>query len=397
MLTLIQRQIARDIVVMFFTSLFVITSLVMGIGVMREAMSQGLGVVGVFRLVPFALPDALSLAVPGTALFSVCCVYGRMSSDNELTAMQSVGVSMMPAMWPAILITTLLSIATVTLINVAFTWGFHGIQKVVLSSVESIAYGVLEREHHFQRDPFSLRVREVDGKDLIDPLITIRRTDAPAITIRARLATLRYDDPTQSIEMNITNGHAEVDGKAAFYFPDTFTQFIPLAVNPDYDLLSAHPSHMPMMDLPSASLKQSHDINQRENEIAVRVGFNLLMSRPERISGPEEDSRNNALRSSKKRLHRLDTEMHRRWASGFTCFAMSMIGIPLAIRLRASDTMTTFGIVFLPTVLIYYPVFAATLEMSKDGRLAPQGVWIANLIFVVVGIVMMRSLVYKPV
>ncbi|WDQ16469.1 LptF/LptG family permease [Rhodopirellula sp. P2] len=394
--TTIQLRIACDIVVIFFTSLFVITSLVMCVGVMREAMNQGLGVAGVFRLLPYALPNALSLAVPGTALFSVCCVYGRMSADNEFTAMQSVGISMLPAMWPAIVITTLLSIATVTLINVAFTWGFHGVQNVVLSSVEKIAYGVLQREHQYAHDPFSLRVREVHGKDLIDPSITIRRGSGPAITINARTATLRYDAPTESIEMSVTDGHAEVEGQASFYFPDTFTHVIPLNATPKYDLLTAHPSHMPMSDLPLASRAQSHDIVRRENEMAVHTGFDLLASRTERSSSAEALSRTRDLVASRQRLHRLATEMHRRWASGFTCFAMSMIGIPFGIRMKASDTMTTFGIVFLPTVLIYYPIFAATLDMAKDGRLPPQGVWIANLIFVFVGVLMMRRLVYKP-
>jgi lipopolysaccharide export system permease protein len=196
--------------------------------------------------------------------------------------------------------------------------------------------------------------------------------------------------------MKITNGHAKVGNEASFSFPDTFTQVIPLNTNPPYDLLTAHPSHMPMLDLPSASLKQTQDISTRENELAVRVGFNLMMSRPEENCGPEVRTRIGALTSSRRRLHRLDTEMHRRWASGFTCLAMSMIGIPFAIRMKASDTMTTFGIVFLPTVLIYYPVFAATLDLAKDGRLPPQGVWIANLLFITVSIAMMRNLVYKP-
>ncbi len=396
MLTTIQRGITRDIIVMFFTSLFVITTLVMSIGVMREAFNQGLGVVGVFRLVPYAFPNALSFAVPGTALFSVCCVYGRMSADNELTAMQSVGISMMPAMWPAVVITFFLSIATVTLINISFTWGFNGVQRVVMSSIENIAYGVLERDLSFQQDQFSLQVVEVNGRELIKPMIKISRTNSPPITINAQTAEMRYDDTSECIEMSITNGRAKIGNQTSFHFPDTIKQLIPLNTTPPYDLLTAHPSHMPMRDLPTASLKQSHDIVKRENEIAVRVGFNLLMSRPEQILGPEAQARIKALESSRRRLHRLGTEMHRRWSSGFTCLAMSMIGIPLGIRLKASDTMTTFGIVFLPTVLIYYPVFAVTLDMAKDGQLAPPGVWIANLLFICVGIVMMRNLVYKP-
>ena len=61
------------------------------------------------------------------------------------------------------------------------------------------------------------------------------------------------------------------------------------------------------------------------------------------------------LERSRKRLHRVETEMHRRWASGFTCLTLAMVGIPLAIRLKTSDTMTTFGIVFLPTLVGLLP------------------------------------------
>ena len=101
MLTTIQRNIARDIVIMFAVSLCALTTLVMIIGVAREAMNQGLSLIGVIRLIPYAVPNALSIAVPGTALFSVCCVYGRMSADNEFTALQSVGISPVSAMLPA--------------------------------------------------------------------------------------------------------------------------------------------------------------------------------------------------------------------------------------------------------------------------------------------------------
>jgi lipopolysaccharide export system permease protein len=173
-------------------------------------------------------------------------------------------------------------------------------------------------------------------------------------------------------------------------------QTIPLAVEPDQNLLTAHPSHMPMRDLPLAAVRQADDIRAREKEIAVWVGFNALASRPEQNYDAAGNARTEQVRQSRKRIHRLDTEMHRRWASGFTCLAMAMIGIPLAIRMKASDAMTTFGIVFLPTVLVYYPIFALTLDMAKDGRLIAAGVWIANAIFIAASVLLLRQLIYRP-
>jgi lipopolysaccharide export system permease protein len=396
MLTSIQLRIARDVIVIFCVSLFVITMLVMSIGVGREAINQGLEPMGVLRLIPFSLPNALTLAVPGTALFSVCCVYGRMSADNEFIAMQSVGISLLPSIIPAILLTAIISVATVGLINVAFTWGFNGVQRVVLSSVEKIAYNKLRRDHSFHHHRFSISVQNVKGRDLIQPQIKIQSSESGPIAITADTAQLKYRADDESLQLSITNSRADVGSTASFVFPETFVHTIPLGIEPESNLLLAHPSHMAMRDLPTASRQQSDDIRRGENAIAVRIAFSILTSRTEKISNAESNVRTCAIQSGRHRLHRLGTEMHRRWASGFTCLAMSMIGIPLAIRMKASDTMTTFGVVFLPTVLVYYPIFALTLELTKDGRLIPQGVWIANLLFIVVSIAMMRRLVYRP-
>jgi lipopolysaccharide export system permease protein len=395
-LTAIQRQIARDILVTFFVSLFVITVLVMSIGVAREAISQGLGLAGVMRLIPFSLPNALSLAVPGTALFSVCCVYGRMSADNEFVAMQSVGISLLPSIVPAVLLTAILSIATVGMIDVAFTWGFYGVQRVVLSSVEEIAYSKLEQDHSFEHNHFSISVRNVIGRDLVQPQIRIHRVGSDPITITAQTAQLSYQPDHETLQLSITNGRADIGGVASFVFPDTFVHAIPLGFEPETDLLVAHPSHMSMRDLPTASQQQSADIRRIENAITIHAAFNILSSRIDQISNPDSAARSSEIKNSRQRLLRLGTEMHRRWASGFTCFAMSLLGIPLAIRMKSSDAVTTFGVAFLPIILIYYPIFALTLDLAKDGRLAPQGVWIGNLLFIVVSIAMMRRLIYRP-
>lgn len=397
MLSVLQRRIVRDIVVMFFTSLLVITMLVMLIGVAREAMNQGLGLMSILRLIPYTLPNALSMAVPGTALFSVCSVYGRMSADNEFVAMQSVGISFLPSIMPAIVLTIALSVATVGLINVAFTWGFHGMERVVMSSIENIAYKVLERERSFQHSGFSITVRDVEGRDLIEPQIKINRSNSEPVTIVARSAQMAYLEGEEALEFKITEGSATVGNATSFQFPYTFTQKISLALAPQDTLLTAHPSHMAMRDLPMASLQQRSDVLRREHSIAVNVAFSLLTSRPNQIVSLCSLQRSADVVQSRQRLHRLDTEMQRRWASGFTCLAMSMIGIPLAIRMKASDTMTTFGVVFLPTVVVYYPIFALTLDMAKDGRIASEGVWIANVLFIAAAILLLRRLIYRPV
>ncbi len=90
------------------------------------------------------------------------------------------------------------------------------------------------------------------------------------------------------------------------------------------------------------------------------------------------------------RLDRLRTEPWRRWAGGFSCLAFIMIGAPLAIIVRSADPWTTFGMCFLPILLLYYPLFLYGLDASKDGTLPPYSVWLGNIVLMMVSGLIVR-------
>src|SRR5690606_2705165 len=92
-----------------------------------------------------------------------------------------------------------------------------------------------------------------------------------------------------------------------------------------------------------------------------------------------------ALEQGERRLTRLHTEPWRRWAEGFNCFFFVLVGAPLAMIAKTSDYWTTFGMCFLPTLLLYYPLFIFGLEQAKDGAIPPYGVWIGNVILGMIG------------
>ncbi len=94
------------------------------------------------------------------------------------------------------------------------------------------------------------------------------------------------------------------------------------------------------------------------------------------------------LEHSKTRLLRLQTEPWRRWAEGFSCFFFVLVGAPLAIIAKASDYWTTFGMCFLPTLVLYFPLFLLGLEQAKDGNVPPYGVWMANVVLCAIGVVL---------
>ena len=147
---LLTRYVLREIGQIFLVTLVSLTTLMVLIGAVHEAIAQGLGIVQIVQLLPYLLPNALMFAVPGTILFSVSSVYGRMSGANEIVALKSLGISPMVVIWPALVLAVLLSFATVWLNDLAMSWGFNGMQRVVIDALEDIAYSMLRARGSFR-------------------------------------------------------------------------------------------------------------------------------------------------------------------------------------------------------------------------------------------------------
>ena len=139
----ITRYVILELLKVFVVALVALTVLMLIIGLVQRAVQEGMGPLPVLRLIPFVLPDALRFAIPGTMLFAACSVYGRMAADNEIIAIKSLGITPYVVVWPALVLGFVVSLAAVWLNDVAVSWGRLGANRVILQSVEEIAYGML--------------------------------------------------------------------------------------------------------------------------------------------------------------------------------------------------------------------------------------------------------------
>ena len=170
----ITRYILTELISWFLVWLVVLTVVLVVLGLLTEAIRMNLGLMPTLRLVPYILPTSLSFSVPGTILFTCCQVYGRMSAENEVVAAKALGISPMVLLMPAFGLALVLSIIGVWLNDLAFTWGHAGVQRVVLHSVEEIAYNMLRTQKSYSNQRFSISVKEVRGRKLIRPIMNFQ-------------------------------------------------------------------------------------------------------------------------------------------------------------------------------------------------------------------------------
>jgi len=390
---LLTRYVLTEIAVVFLVTLTALTALMLLIGMGKEAVNQGLGAVHILQLIPYLLPNALQFAIPGTMLFAVTNVYGRMAGSNEIVAVKSLGISPTVLIWPVLALSVLMSLFTVWVNDLAVSWGYQGVQRVVLSAVEDIAYGMLRVQKSYSTRAFSVNVKEVVGHKLISPIFSFQPSgDAPATTITAEEAELRTNLKENLLTVTCRNGSANIGG-ATFDFPDVMDYVISLdeAARKERSSLSA--ANIALRKLPEEVARQHDAIERSEQEMALSAGYQLMTGDFARLSPAAWEAMQQNRQDQQNRLFRLQTEPPRRWANGFSCLCFALVGIPLAMWMRNSDMLTSFFMCFGPILIIYYPLLAYGVDRAKAGALPPYTVWLANGILALVSLYLLRKVV----
>ena len=382
---LITRYVFFELAKIFLISSFAFVALMLIVGIAEEAKDRGLGPEILVQLVPYILPKALMFAMPATCLFSVCVVFGRMASDNEIIAIKSMGLNQSVIVLPVLAATFFLSLGAVWINDVSFAWSFWGIERVVMESSDKILYGVLKEQGSFKTNKFSIEVAGVDGRRLFNPVINTYSNNQ-SVRVVAEEATIETDIDSHSMNFVFYRGVAMMDGKKknVFQFPE-FSHSIPIKSPEEIKKATGNPSHLYLRQINSAITTQTEQLTKMKQANAMLACSQLVSGDMLGLSNGGWQQRLAKQTSSSARLSRLHVVPHRRWANGFSCLAFAMIGIPIALRMRTSNYATTFGVCFLPILAIYYPLFMFGLSGAKGGELPPYGAWLGNLACMLIG------------
>ena len=391
---ILTRYVLIEFLKVFFIVLGSMTLMMILLGVVKEARDLGFGPTQVVRLVPYILPDALRFTVPGTALFSVCNLYGRMSGSNEIVAIKSLGIHPKTILVPVAVFVFLLSLGTVWLNDLAVSWGRQGIRQVALEAVEEIALSALRSQGSYATDKFAINVQEVVGRQLIQPIIMFEADgDRENVTIRAEQAEFRTDPAGDVLSIILRNGHVRFGSGESFEFPHHQESW-------DIDLRdfsragreNRGPSNLSLSEIRDATPTKRSEITDFKRELAVKSGFQMLTGDFYQLTHEEWQTEARVLRGIEEHLYRLRTEPSRRWANGFSCLCFMVVGAPVAIRRRNSDLLTSFFVVFVPILVVYYPLLIFGIGAAKDGLLPPQIVWLGNIILLLWGSIELRRI-----
>jgi lipopolysaccharide export system permease protein len=390
---IISRYVMSELLQVFLVALTALTLFMLVVGLVKEAQQQGLGMMQIAALVPYVLPEAMRFAVPGTMLFAVASVFGRLSASNEITALKAAGISPMATIWPAIAVAVVVSFVSVWLNDIAVSWGRDGVRRVIIGSVEDIIYGRLRQQRSYSTSKMSINVKGVEGRRLIRPTLSFQPGgQAAPVTVSAAEAEMRADAAKGTLTISCKNGTIHI-GDVKAVFPDTIERVVPLDTVSRKETVSTSPSEIAMADFPRARADQIAAISQIHQLAAAKTALAIFSGRMEQTLPAAVEAERQEAKDATSRLNRIIMEPWRRWANGFSCLCFVLVGAPMAIRMRNADFLTSFFLCFLPILVVYYPVFMLGVSRVKAGVLPPPAVWMGNILIMLWGLWLLRRVI----
>ena len=100
-------------------------------GLLRPLTEHGLGVGQVGWMLAYFIPAMTTYSLPIAALFATTLVYGRLSADNEITAIRASGISYLSVAFPALILGFTVAVCSVVLLCFIVPWCTLRVEKTI--------------------------------------------------------------------------------------------------------------------------------------------------------------------------------------------------------------------------------------------------------------------------
>ncbi|MFA5388367.1 MAG: LptF/LptG family permease [Candidatus Omnitrophota bacterium] len=359
---ILRRYIIKEIFTMFFFSLAIFTfTLVIGniIRLAELVINKGVDIRLVGRLFLYLIPFLLSYTIPMSILTSTLLVFGRLSGDNEITAMRSSGINLYRLALPLVILGLSFSLISVMLNNDIIPGMHFESRKIVRNIGVKTPAAYLEPGTFIKSfKGYIIFIHEINGNRLKGVRIYQPQDEHSTRTIIAERGEFITLDNQNAVKLKLTNGTSDEPNPknpVNFYKLNFKTYY--LTLNVDESIASS-----------GYTEKKPKEMNFREikNEIKKLGRYHV-------------DTPN------------LVTEFHRKISMSFASLVFMIIGIPLGIYTRRGEKTIQFAVA-LGLIVLYYLLMALSIALSLKGVLSPAfWMYLPNLIVGMAGIILLRK------
>jgi lipopolysaccharide export system permease protein len=343
---IINRYLTQDFLVAFALTLTIFT-LVMCIGIVIKAIdlaSRGLSGALIAKVFFYQIPYMMTFTIPVSTLTTVLLLFGRLSFDGELSAMKASGLSMWQIISPVVILSIVLS-AVCAVIGMSVAPVLKYKVEVMLRGVGILEPVKLVEAGRFIRDfpNLTIYVGRRDGNKIED--VVVYELDpkglGPVRNVRAKRGEVHPNTDSRILKVDLYDvriDQRERD-KATGVTKSHYINAEHYPVTLDFSSLVRKPASKRASTMTWLELARTiRDIRSYFPEVDYA---DLL-----------------------KQRMRFIVEANGRMSLALSCFAFTLLGIPLGIKSKRRESAV--GVVFsLLVVFVYFSFVVAAKTLAK--------------------------------
>ncbi len=399
MLSILQKYVSKSYISAWLLGMLVLT-FVLSIGLLVKATQlvvKGLPAGMVLQFLAVSVPESLTFTVPLASLVSALLLFGRLSSDGEISAMRACGVNIWRIMTPLIVFGVALSFLSIYINGEVAPTGSARRHDLINGTTRTKDLVKLLEPGHFIHDfnGVDLWFASREG-DVLKNLIILEKTKSGATR----------ETRCESAVMELGEGDLMLDMYNV--------RITPFSEKQPGTATVGHLRHVIENVVTKRTFRRKvGDLTSREIEERLsKLAVGIAEGNPE--PALTDDERSSAVALAARRLEKqetqltadeiveglklhapqvvsnLKTEYNRRLAFGLAPLAFILLGMPLGIR--TSRRESNIGIaISLGVMLLYYAFMVAAKSLAKYPELYPHFViWTPTAICIFIAAFLVR-------
>jgi lipopolysaccharide export system permease protein len=352
----------------------------------------------------YLIPSLLAFAVPMAVLMGILAGLSRLSTDSEITAFRTLGISSRRLAWPILVFAFAGWLATSYLtLFLAPRANFKWVQTITGSVLAKVQVRIVPREFNETVPRMVLYIQEID-RDRTWQNVFVYMTKEPAEPrlILAREGRLDLYPETKKATLVLSDGtvHSYPLAEPEKY---SITSFKRLEEQIDVEGLFASVAgrkrvrEKDILELREGVKELKADPAFREpDRKAAPIAGTAALRTPAGAAAAGTKDPGPALRDRLRDYRAHWVEIHKRFALPFVCFIFVLLGLPLGMTTKKGGRTSGFTL-SIAIILLYYILITAGEKLAMDGRVTPfLGMWGPNMILLAVGLYLfMKSLKEK--
>jgi lipopolysaccharide export system permease protein len=334
--------------------------------------TAGLPLLIVLQFIGYVVPYSLIFTIPWALLTAILLVFGRLSADNEMTALRMTGRSMLRICAPVFLLAALCSIVCY-FVNVRLApYAKNQIKGLFSSFATDQPETLFQPGKMLDKVPdYRIFVGEREGRRLKDVIITQTDGASEQQFIRARSADIVITPGVTDFVLRLQNAKIEKPKKEGNI--DVLNEM-------GYFSSRETPITFPLSKLKEKTERVTPDMKDTSTLwTEVRTGINSVTEEP----------------ATPQLISASLTEVNMRFSFSLACLTFTLVGIPLGITAQRRETSVGFALsLIVATSYIVFILFAKSSN-ERPGMYPHLLMWLPNVLFIGVGVYLFRKLMRK--